>query len=793
MPIHRLFPEDIEVFTLETNPSTTFISSSTSGITGSVHVYARRSLIEKEVHPLSAFSSSWFQDTDINALLNKARTDSFASSNNQTDMLGYLAAVNSQSASPRKQQIQEIIRFTPGVSLDKDTLRKNAVIDLLMPFYRNIYPSANWSYTNFNCLNFFTSSFVPTGSVLLYPQIVSVDSLSNLSGRYIPSGAFSFDFWINPRYTTDGQGTNAKFKAGTVMHLSSTYAVSLITGSGKDVNQRPVGYRLLLQLSSSAGLLPSSINTSSLPQFAFLSDDNSLLKNHWHHATIRWGTSDYNLGSGSFVIDGETKGTFVVPSASITPKTFVPTSDNPTVLCVGNFYEGTNNSLAAQAFFFGFDTAQREGLLQLDPTPGISQPNAFQFAHPLNAEVHDLKIYSKYLNNTEIASVRARGPDITSDLLFYLPPLFTRESPRRSFYAGSGGVLTTPFFTKDGSTFHPFGVDLSFDIAGHNINLENFVRDFAAVDIPRYPRLWELSASAILTPSIVPQTANMLLYATASVRKRALTILPCDNGVFYPNYSLLSRLDQTSFVTDFGGTEIGSISLLNMYPTASIFTGLLSDNSGSIIRELIGPDPTDLTTIGVAPGRVPTILQRTRDTSSNQVCFFDISNLFYGNQIDPNTLTIWDTNLSGSGGKVRITLKDDGIGNLYRADSTGSLATWNSVGNVFYNEGIIAVKSPHLYFFGEEGFGISFKGQQNLHFLHLNCIASPLLETSSSNPTYLPVSASDAANATDQKYVYITDVLIQDDNLNVIGRTKMAQPIVKRTGDKMLFKFSMTF
>jgi hypothetical protein len=72
-------------------------------------------------------------------------------------------------------------------------------------------------------------------------------------------------------------------------------------------------------------------------------------------------------------------------------------------------------------------------------------------------------------------------------------------------------------------------------------------------------------------------------------------------------------------------------------------------------------------------------------------------------------------------------------------------------------------------------------------------MARPAMVTSSSNPTYLPVSASTNANDTDQRFVYITGIYLHDDNLNVIMKTQFAQPIVKRTGDKLMFKVKMDF
>jgi hypothetical protein len=57
---------------------------------------------------------------------------------------------------------------------------------------------------------------------------------------------------------------------------------------------------------------------------------------------------------------------------------------------------------------------------------------------------------------------------------------------------------------------------------------------------------------------------------------------------------------------------------------------------------------------------------------------------------------ITDSNLSGSD-NLKITIKDDGNGNLYKANNNGVHATWSSVGHIFYDEGIAVIKSPHLY------------------------------------------------------------------------------------------------
>lgn len=806
MSIQRFEPGDIEYFTIQTVPSTTFVSSST-GVTGAAYVYPRRSNAVKDYYVnwsavSGAPTGSFQQINDIDDVLAFAKLSTTPSQLNSR-MQEYLSVVKNQPTNPRNTQKQEVVRFTPGVNLGLDMTRKFVTTNVLMPYYSLFGTNYNFAFTNYNSLNFLTASGLPTGSALLYPASGSSAGIGSIvSSSYIPSGAFSFDFWINPRYTTDTE--TSEFKAGTILHFSGAYALSLISGSSKDSNGLTDGYRLLLQLSSSAKTLPSSINPASTTDLNFVSNDNCLTRNNWHHVTVRWGTNSYNFGSGSFMVDGTECGTFYIPSASIAPKeesgVFLPS-----ILTVGNFLECSQG--VSSSYFFSDRAQLRFGIpvtgSAFITSPTLDEPASYNLAHPLNAEVHELKIYNKYLGQTEIASRSLSGAPLDDpNLLFYLPPMFTKESPTRSVdtVAGLGGVLVHPFQCIDGTTTQPFNVDLSFDTGGHYINLENYTRDFATGN---YPRLINLTGSA-LVGNTQQLTANQFLYNTGSVRKNSLTVLPNDNGQFTPNYyELLNKLDDSSFVTDKGQQAFNLVTLRSMYSLNSIYdlvppvsgsATLNTDlNPKSIIAALSGFDVTSsLGTLN--PQRTPTILQRTQENGSLQVVIFDISNLFYGNKIAPSTFTITDTNVSNSYGKVGITLKDDGFGSLYRADCSGSQALYNSVGNIFYDNGIVLIKNPSLYWFGQNGFECSFQGERNIHVMKADLYANPLELVSSSNPSWnRDLEATDFASDYDKRYVYITDLYLHDDNLNVIAKTKMAQPVLKRSGDKLKFTVKMDF
>lgn len=784
MTIQPVTPDDIETFTIVTNPARSF-SSSSSGLTGSVYVFARRSASEKEITPQPAFIDSIHNDANLSSLLDAVVNSTWQGTDISAGVSQYLSGVHAQQASVRKQKFLEVIRFTPPVTLTADSIRKTIIKDTLMPFYRNTSPSYNYAYTNYHTLNFFTASNVPSASVLLYPSLPETALKNFASGSYLPTGAFSFDFYINPRYTTDSPGDS--FKAGTLFHLSSTYAVSLVTGSSRNINGFPDGFRLLLQLSQSADIQPSRALPGSYPNdLVFLSDDNSLRLNNWHHVVVRWGTNTVNNGTGSFVVDGITRGKFVVPSSSIAPAPFVSKS-NPDVLCVGNFYEGTNTGNSSIAAFFAVNPALREGLVQLVGLTDTEEPTKYAFNHPLNAEVHDLLIRESYLTDDDIVSGSGVGPTDLSDALFYVPPFFTVDSPFRQFVGTYGGVLQTPFFAIDGQTADPFNTAMSFGVAGKYLNLENFTRDFAN-DV--WPRALFLTASEISTTTSA-SAANDFLYNFPAVRKRNVTVLPCDDGNFSPNFDLLDSVASSSLklIDDLGSYDNSIISLKEMVPVSSLIQSLPYD-SGSLFDKLAGPSPEN---IGLEPGEVLTIFQRTADPSSNEVVLFDVSNLFYGNRIKPGTLVLSDTALSATGGKIGITLKDNGLGSIYRADCVTSQSTWNCVGNVFYDEGLIIIKSPELPFFGNDQFDISFKGEQNIHTFRVNVLARANTLNSSSNVSFLPISASLAANIEDQSFVYITNVSLHDDNLNVVMKTQLAQPLLKRHAERYLLKLKMDF
>lgn len=824
MSIQRITKDNIEVFALHTYPERTYVSSS-NGITGSVLLFARENRVLKDAYPNEDYGSTVLQVNSLDELRKTViRSAEVTGSDISGGMDAYLEGVNSGSLSPAWGKKLEVTRFIPSVKFTKDTLRKSAVKEVLFPYYRTAYPCLNWGFTNYHTLNFFTASSVPSTSALIYPSGTGSLDAGDLF-PYSPSGSFTFEFHINPRYTTDGP--HGQFRAGSILHLSSSYCVSLISGSGRDINGYLDTYRIMLQLSHSADIPPStlapggtgfvtSLGAGYRPDLIFTSSE--IPRNSWSHIAIRWEAPN-GLGTnpgqytGSFVIDGVKDTQFYIPSASVIPQSFTNPQGDPDALFVGNYYNGPNRGDATGipllARFFNAWHSFHDGVTNFYPTTFVDETTAksapdlddidpayYDLSHPLNAEVHDIRIYDCHRTLGDIELDRSSGPNDLTGLMFYLPPFFVRETRERD-------ILQTPFKSVRTTTDDPFNVSLSFGVAGRLINLSNFTREFVRKE---YPRLFHLTASEI-TSTTTALPANTFLYQNPSTVKGNLTILPCDNGLFAPNFDLL-RTGSTptasppisgtltdKFVSDTGVLRYDLVSLDEMVLTSSYFTQLApfdayALSTGTIAAALAGATPEDP---GIESGPILTILDRTRDPSSNEVTFFDISNLFYGRKIMPETFTVFDQSLTGSDGKVGMHIRDNGMGGLYRADSLTDHAKWSNIGSIVYDEGLAVVTDPTAMFYGKDQFEVTMKGMRPIFVKEINVLAPAGSVNSSSNPNWIPVPPTPNANETADKFVYITHVNLHDDNLNVVGKASLAQPLVKRSDDKFLVRLKIDY
>lgn len=794
MTVFNVGNGNISTFSLTAEPCRSFSSSSTGGVTGSVYVYARRSHREREIG--TQFNDA-HDDASIDQLLSafgNAKDVAPYGGSVLHAALAYVSGVEARSVTSKLTAALQVNRRVPTVDYTVDTGAKHAIKNVgatMRPWNAN----ASWSYANYHALNFTSGSGISQQSALLYPSR-DRDNGAVARGELTPSGAFTIDFRVNPRYRPS---YGAEHTAATLLHLSSCFAISIISGSGRDADGMVSAYRILLQLSSSADVLPSLVNVTSLPDMAFVSADNVLPRNAWSRVTVRWGAARSTY-SGSLYVNDSNVLTFVVPSSSIAPPSSVA---QPYVLVVGNYYEGTNNGASSQAYFFATDVAERDGLINLaHDGGGIDEPLSSTFRHPMQGEVHDIAYYQRWISDAELDDMRSLGPDaIPTGCCTYIPPFFTVESPLRRTVGDHGGILLTPFQEFDGTTRTPFNVEMAFGVDGHLINVENFVRDIAR-DV--CPRLYRLTASAIPTTTTV-RTADEFT-DSQYVRLANMLIMPCDDGTFVPTFALLSGHDQSMFEDEAGRHSESQIRLTDLVTSGSLLFDFSPEASGSaedILTAAIGASPEEPNgapgpAIGAfVRGQLPepplTVYQRLRDGDSPRVTFFEMSNLLYGSRILPGSIWLQDPSFSGSAGTMQITLRDDGNGNLYRADSSGSHASWASVGHVLYDEGVVLVKSPHLWRFGMNAYSASWRGQRPVFVMRCDAIAPAQTINSSSNPSYKQLRASASPSEPIESNVYVAGVLWYDSKMNVVMKSRLAQPMFKRQGSSLTVRSKIDF
>ena len=788
--------------TLLLRPTIKFVSSSL-GITGSEFVSPVRSKCIKDI--VSPKDTSFNQNQNrnyseqnfsiLNNLNNAAAQIRKLSITNIHDYLDlYLSSSNAAPKDLRHDKLINVFRFGVPVRFNQNFNIKNNLRKNLLPYHKHRYPDLGFHYTNYNVLNFYTGSNAPKDSCLIYP---------NKNNVYTPTGPFSLDFWINPRYSN--QSENDHFTAGTIFHMSSSICLSLVSGSSRDGKNLVDNYKLLLQLSQSADIAPSSINLSApkgvYPRNLIYTSSHSLSKNHWHHVTVTWGGITKNNGTGSINID-ENQTFFHIPSSSL--------CKSNEIITIGNFLN--SEKVNASRFFNrnisieGSSAQASQGLTELNTSPDEPSNQSLIFNHGLNAEIHDIKLFNQYFSSDEIKQMSGSGvnarrllgsekTNLYNNLLFYVPVFFYPITRTRE-------VLLTPFQTSDGdgstaadTTNDPFNVQFSFGVNGKMINLENFTREFIKGE---FPRLQSLTGSTI-NDTIQNITADEYVYNPAypgyhsgSLIRRNNLILPNDNGLFKPDYHPIAISPAASSNTYYQNgtfTDYSRVNLENLIPTSSLFDGLVFQ-SGSVFDDIVGASPENP---GVAPGSVLTIAQRTRDVSSNEISIFDISNLFYGNKIHPGSFSIIDTELTGTNKRVKIKLSDNKKGSLYRSDCLTKQATWNNVGDILYEEGMAIIKTPHLFYFCKDRLEMSFKGEQNIHTMILNVPADKGEFNSSSNPTYVEVPPTDNSNDRDIQSIYITAVNIHDDNFNIIMKAHFSQPILKTEDDEFIVRLKQDF
>jgi len=183
-----------------------------------------------------------------------------------------------------------------------------------------------------------------------------------------------------------------------------------------------------------------------------------------------------------------------------------------------------------------------------------------------------------------------------------------------------------------------------------------------------------------------------------------------------------------------------------------------------------------------------------QDYDSIFTTIFDIPSKFYNKKIEKDTFQIEDNNISTSNGNINLKFSDNKRGMLYRDNCNTKVATWNYVGHVFYKDGIVSLNRPESTYFGVDDFKCNFYANSYLYVHEINIPVDKGLFDKSSNSTYNEdLRHDESAFNSEESFVYITDINLHDENLNVVAKAKLARPAPKKPSDSILFRLKMDY
>ena len=825
MSIFKLNKDFFELTQLELNPTRTFVSSS-NGVTGNINLYSEKSSkitdLKFDNNYKTALDNA-LQSKNISEYLNKIKSFSTGSKTFSKSI-----TLNSPGKFIKGGSYNTVPDYESKNSYFKKTLEN------LNDFYKVKNPYFSYSTSNYFSLNFFSIDDIsdPNDRALIYltPTLnrkysdIYDSTLVEDSIKNTELTPFTLDFYINPRYTN----LSGSYSPGTIFHIPGLISLSLIDGNIYDKDNLITNFKLLLQIGEDTVNQPTNNLTGS---FTVITDE-ILNKNYWHRVTIRWGGEQFNNCTGSIYIDDQQIKEFYYPGNIINSGSYSSHETMPII--IGN-YANFNNP---QNFFnknnevFGLT-----GWLSCsNPTPN--------FTNQLNAELHHILFSRKCYTDTEVFDFSNKLKIINKDFeildttLFVsgnLSDLNSKLDVNNSFNIKDNDILYVipsfwykckkyDEFTNNTSILtHPYNLYSSFNLGIHSLNIENFLFNFAS-------RLVDKSLPYINGLNLTYWTINAPrgeneFFSDKKNKLRNVFLLPCDDGNFLHDANFITN--EIKFQTQIINPILKDISIKNsgsynlIYDksysnTVNLLKGIYSnenfdfqpgvlnlknhlsfgadikkfDISGSYLdltNDLINQFPTNISDSNrLISGSNYVIYKNTSYDIYNDFSFLNISNIFYGSSIKDNSFKLFEDQFMGFS-KIKITLKDNGEGCLYRADANSKNALWSKVGNIYQNEGFVSILSPALHRFGKNNFSIMFDGTQSIFIYKVTTVLPGGKVNKSVNTSWTPEVEEN------KEYVYITDINLHDNNYNVVMKAKLAQPIYKGKNDKFMIRLKYDF
>ena len=637
----------------------------------------------------------------------------------------------------------------------------------------------------------------------------------------------TFEFWIKP--------CTEQTEVGTIVALRNNFAITLIPDvtSISDGVYQTFKIGIHSQENVVDGSAPTIgdihlggasnpinvVNNLGVPNGGVYVTGSVLKLGQWHHVAIRY-SANFNNGLLNVYVD----------SVSITGGNVDGLYDASGSRTAGLFDIG-NSATAGSALLVGGwpstiseDAAWGEysDTQEVRPQSGgtnvfADDAQGFDVAPQdiLKSELKELRVWSetkteaellanKFVSLTNVSQLRAyirflfdpRDDTPQWKRLRHRPFRFNPKTPDEFYGEGTSEALTSAHVS-----FNPvqYCTNNAHIVGMPFVNVHSHLREYVNGSYPVIYRHRDYS-----NPSGAPYpTTEDSSYANSGLSYfsdhwqsfkwlRAINsmILPSDCEKFDSKYDLVGTGANNYLEKDYlslQGAGVGSTS--NFAEIATFF----DDEVFAIQDTLVKIDPKLNTFRGTVPqfGTQALVSENKlgdKDFLSPLSTTIAIPQIYYGNRIHPDSIELKFV-LNEEGKEITVV---DFEGTLYRKDLTiDNIAS--KVGHVDYGNGLICIFSPLLTSLGIDNFDLKFKGEKNMHVMQLDIPCSSGVANKSQHPSYKKLKPSANANETDSNLTYISTIYLHDENLNIIGKVNLAQPVQKREEDSFIFRVKVDF
>ena len=645
------------------------------------------------------------------------------------------------------------------------------------------------------------------------------------------SDEVTFEFWIKP--------CREQTEVGTIVSLRNNFAITLIPDIESITDGRYNTFKIGIHAQEQVipneapsignvhldptGTPPKNVSDQlGIPNGGVYTTGSVLSVGKWHHVVIRYGT-DFNNGLLNVYVDsvsitgGNVDGLYDgSPSSTRTAGLFDQNNSTVggTALLIGGWPSTVNEEKGWSEYSDLQEVRPKHAngvnVFANDPTGYDVEPLV-----TLKSELKELRIWSQSRTEQEILSTKYESLSSTNNLRVYIPFFFDpREdtpqwnrlkhipfefNPRtRDDFYGRG---VSNALTSNDVQYNPvqYCTNNAHIVGMPFINVHSHLREYVHGSYPviyGHDDYSNPNGTAYPTTDDNSYSDKRLSYFIDSwksfgwLRSINSMIIPSDCELFVSKYGVVANNAHNHIEKDYLsllGSGVGST-------TSSAEIGNFYDDEIFAIQDaLIKIDPRLKRFRGsVAQYGTRALMAENKlspqDFLSPLSTVISVPQIYYGNRISPDSIEL-KFYLNEEGKEITVV---DYEGTLYRKDPEIDTIC-SKVGHVDYGNGIICVFSPLLTSLGLDNFDLRFKGEKNLHVMQLDIPCSAGVANKSQHPSYKKLRPSANANETDSNLTYISSIYLHDENLNVIGKVNLAQPVQKREEDSFIFRVKVDF